>query len=402
MSHIFISYSKKNREYATQLADELRRRGFDIWIDDQIEPSEDWWRNIRQAIRSCAAFTIVMTPESESSHWVQLELLHALEFKKPIFPLFLAGDPNPLNSDTWSRIANIQFTNVQQQNLPANFWYEKIIARGVPSASSSGKNIIPSPLPPASSGSSNLAELTHRTIAILPPPFEWCDIPDGKVTIEYSETNKKEFLIEHFAISKYPITNAQFDMFVNAKDGYNNPAWWDYAAEAYAWRKEKSQPEETAFTGDDLPRTNVSWYEAIAFCRWLSTRLDTNILLPTEQQWQRAAQGDDRRKYPWHNDFDMTRCNTSESRIASPTSVTMYPNGASCYGVMDLSGNIWEWCSSLLRDDQSALSGVELLWVQRGGAFKFNHSYAAVSVRTGYYPGARSYFFGFRVMLAVP
>src|SRR5215475_7456650 len=124
MSHIFISYSKKNRDYARPLADHLIKLGFDVWIDDEIQPSEDWWRNIRQAIKDCAAFVLVMTPEAENSHWVGLELLHALEYKKPLFPLLRSGDPNLLNSDSWSRIATFQYTDVRTGNLPPEKFFD--------------------------------------------------------------------------------------------------------------------------------------------------------------------------------------------------------------------------------------------------------------------------------------
>lgn len=87
MSHIFISYSKQNKDYAHLLKAKLLAEGFSVWMDDAIEPSDDWWRNIRQAIRECAAFTLIMTPEAEDSHWVVQELSYALELKKPFFPL---------------------------------------------------------------------------------------------------------------------------------------------------------------------------------------------------------------------------------------------------------------------------------------------------------------------------
>lgn len=62
MSHIFISYSKLNKDYTHLLKTKLLSEGFSVWMDDAIEPSEDWWRNIRQAIRECAAFALIMTP----------------------------------------------------------------------------------------------------------------------------------------------------------------------------------------------------------------------------------------------------------------------------------------------------------------------------------------------------
>ena len=136
--------------------------------------------------------------------------------------------------------------------------------------------------------------------------------------------------------------------------------WWDYSADAKQWRVNNPQPKKTRFSGENLPRTNVKWYEAIAFCRWLTAQIgargDMSITLPTEQQWQRAAQGDDGREYPWGREFDMNKCNTQESGIGQTTPVTQYPQGASPYGVLDMSGNVWEWC---LTDYRSGSAGRE-------------------------------------------
>jgi hypothetical protein len=67
MSHVFISYSTKNAEYAHHLADKLREEGFDVWIDQRrLQSSQDWWRAIVLGIWECAAFIVILTPKS---HW---------------------------------------------------------------------------------------------------------------------------------------------------------------------------------------------------------------------------------------------------------------------------------------------------------------------------------------------
>jgi len=113
------------------------------------------------------------------------------------------------------------------------------------------------------------------------------------VTIEYGEwkdykynvKRKQPFDVPAFAIAKYPVTNAQFQVFADAPSGYAEPKWWEYSKEAKGWRKANAQPQDRAFPGDDHPRANVTWYETIAFCRWLSEKANAQILLPTEQQW---------------------------------------------------------------------------------------------------------------------
>jgi formylglycine-generating enzyme required for sulfatase activity len=223
------------------------------------------------------------------------------------------------------------------------------------------------------------------------------------------------FDVPAFAMAKYPITNAQFDVFARAKDGYRDAMWWDYSDEAKAWRKKNVTPKDPAFGGvGDHPRANVCWYEAAAFCRWLNWKsLTLNpspfdgegrrggevITLPTEQQWQRAAQGDDGREYPWGSTFDAKRCNTLESGIRQTTPVTAYPDGASPFGVMDMAGNVWEWCLTDYNTGANDLTANSSWRVLRGCSFMRDRYRATVLYRIYYGddPFYGDYWFGFRV-----
>ena len=231
---------------------------------------------------------------------------------------------------------------------------------------------------------------------ILPGPFEWCAIPAGRVEIE---DGHGWFDVAAFAMAKYLITNAQYQVFVDARNGYANTQWWSYSGEALTWRKENPKSKDTAFAGNDLPRTNVNWYEAVAFCQWLSEQTGEAITLPTEQQWQRAAQGNDGREYPWGDEFDSSRCNTSESGIGKPTAVAQYQSGASPYGVMDMSGNVWEWCLNTYEDPKTGDLSGDASRVVRGGSWGFDR-FARCAYRSGRRPGSRFNRYGFRVVSA--
>jgi formylglycine-generating enzyme required for sulfatase activity len=173
--------------------------------------------------------------------------------------------------------------------------------------------------------------------------LEWCEVPEGDTTIEYSGRNITYF-VEPFRIGKYPVTNTQYQTFVDAKDGYADEKWWDFSTGALEWRKAHPEPLKPKFSMGDHPRANVCWFEARAFCRWLSAKTGLQIELPTEQQWQRAAQGDDELNYPWGNKFTKTKCNTRESKLKMTTAVSRYKSGLSVYGAHDMAGNVWEWC----------------------------------------------------------
>ncbi|MBX3082004.1 MAG: SUMF1/EgtB/PvdO family nonheme iron enzyme [Anaerolineae bacterium] len=251
----------------------------------------------------------------------------------------------------------------------------------------------PAAAPPPRSGS----------IALV-APFEWCRIPAGLVTLEdasdFGGTRGGDYYLPPFLIGKYPITAAQYAQFVNAPDGYRNLQWWTYSTEAMSWRAQHPTATRTPFTGDLLPRTNVSWFDAIAFCRWLSAKTGHTITLPTEQQWQRAAQGDDHRRYPTGNDLDKTSLHFTGTLLGQPTPVDQYPTGASPFGVMDTCGNVWEWCLTVWDaahpPDEVPLTGRAKRSV-RGGSWGVNsESLLQVTFRNRMEPDTEGYHLGFR------
>lgn len=121
-SHIFISYSHKDTVYAHELAEEMNEQGFNAWIDDRIKTGELWEQVLRKQIDTCSAFIVIMTPRSYSSEWVQIELSHAQEKRKPIVPLLLEGE-------TWHSVAAIQHLDVRENQLPPIEFYEILLSK---------------------------------------------------------------------------------------------------------------------------------------------------------------------------------------------------------------------------------------------------------------------------------
>jgi TIR domain-containing protein len=124
MSHIFVSYSKKNKEYTLNLVNRLLDEGFDVWIDNRrLRSSEDWWRSIVEALRDCDAFIVILTPESDASEWVQLEITLAMKYKKPRFPLWLGGS---MDTPNWALFARTQYIDVTNGELPPPDFYNDL------------------------------------------------------------------------------------------------------------------------------------------------------------------------------------------------------------------------------------------------------------------------------------
>ena len=118
--HVFISYSRKDQPYARKLADDLHTHGFEPWRDEHIEHGERWWGAIDKAVRGCAAFIVVMTPESEKSEWVEREIMLAQREEKPIFPLLLRGKGHSL-------LITTQHADVTGGRMPPKAFYDRLM-----------------------------------------------------------------------------------------------------------------------------------------------------------------------------------------------------------------------------------------------------------------------------------
>ena len=120
MSHIFISYSHKDMDYAYKLADTLQAKGFDVWIDARLDYGSQWPHEIQKQLDACGAFILVMTSRSFTSEWVQSELQRAKRKLKPIFPLLLEGE------EPWLSVESTQFYDVRGDKFPDAKFYSTL------------------------------------------------------------------------------------------------------------------------------------------------------------------------------------------------------------------------------------------------------------------------------------
>lgn len=134
MAHIFISYSKQNRQYARALTQSLLDHGFDVWIDERIDYGEIWWDVIVEAIKASGAVIVIMTPESRASRWVQREIVLADNEGKPTFPILLAGENFPIFVLT-------QYLDCSSGALPPDDFYERL-ARDVTPRTGLGQQVV--------------------------------------------------------------------------------------------------------------------------------------------------------------------------------------------------------------------------------------------------------------------
>jgi len=284
--------------------------------------------------------------------------------------------------------------------------------------------------------------------------MEFCLISDSPFQMGDGEENHPNDCLGYdFWVSKHPVTNAQYALFVDT-GGYEETRYWVEAEAAGCWKSGKFKgkyekefrrgPERyrPPFHLENHPAVGISWYEALAFTRWLTDIwqehdiIDHNwrIRLPSEAEWEKAARGGlkipkspivsaaaekvwesrvtlvenetPERVYPWGDKIDKERVNYSDTGIGTTCALGCFCSGASPYGCLDMAGNVWEWTRSLEKkypydpSDDRENEEDDGARVLRGGAF----DYTAVSVRCAdrysYNPHFRLTFIGFRCVCA--
>jgi len=215
-----------------------------------------------------------------------------------------------------------------------------------------------------------------------------------------SEKPVHEVTLSDYCIDKHPVTNGQYRKFCDATG--------------------RDYPPDPVFSGmpdyftenPDYPVVRVSWDDARAYCEWAGKRL------PTEAEWEKAARGQDGRKYPWGNtEPEGSQCNFADKRsgldwadkkvddgFVRTSPVKQYPAGASPYGVMDMAGNVWEWCNDWYAGDYYKASPAETpkgpdsgsCRVLRGGSWLDEPVNLRCAFRIGCVPSRRFDSVGFR------
>lgn len=193
------------------------------------------------------------------------------------------------------------------------------------------------------------------------------------------EQPQHNITLASYSISKYPVTVREYRSFLEA-DGYRVRKYWTEAG--WVWRRSTNREkpdywnDEKWVRNDKFPVVGISWYEAFAYCGWLSEINEKKYRLPTEAEWEKAARGTDARLFPWGNEFDVRLCNTRASKLHKTIPVDeLSSKGESPFGCADIAGNASEWTMSEYRpypyDGKDGRNDVEeeKLRVIRGGSW---------------------------------
>ncbi len=251
----------------------------------------------------------------------------------------------------------------------------------------------------------------------------FAEIPAGQYQAGVKK-DQKDIPYMYF-ISKYPVTNIQFARFVK-EDGYQAQEYW--SNDGWEWRTGKYDSRTLEAMSRDwlehrppakrnapyywhnielsnpiVPIVGVNWFEAEAYCNWLSRKIVAvpegyTIRLPRDGEWERASRGNDGNEYPWGEGFDKKNSNTWDSEptgtgLGGTTAVCTFPQGVSPDGAWDMSGNVWEWTGSWYDDDRRYR-------IVRGGSWIGYHWFARSSFCNWSIPLMFNDDLGFRVVIA--
>ncbi len=233
------------------------------------------------------------------------------------------------------------------------------------------------------------------------------------------ETPKHKVRLEPFRICRFPVTNIQYQRFIDANPSAPVPyasaeelARYNYGyreVEPYLW-----DPKSRIFPSgkENYPVVLVSWKDAIAYCEWLSAVTGREFRLPTEAEWEYAARGPSGLIYPWGNERDEIRANVVDVGAQAVVAVGCHPDGISPFGLMDCVGQVWEWTSTAWgqswrnvvfpfpyrRDDgREDLIPEEYLRIVKGGSWDDSSIFARCASRGPNDPSFKSHYIGFRM-----
>lgn len=200
-------------------------------------------------------------------------------------------------------------------------------------------------------------------------------------------------------LATFTVTVDEYAAFVD-DGGYTREDLWDAEGWQIRVRRGWVAPGEWERQGRHPPRpvVDVSWYEAMAFCRWRS-RAGSPHRLPTRAEWEAAASPDGRR-YPWGDEPPTSEHANFDREVGAPSLLGTYPRGVGHLGHHDLAGNVWEWCADGPRDAEPHARGPSR-WIKGGSWWHRDPSALAAGSRASDRAGYRAYDRGFRVVVEV-
>jgi len=396
MNDIFLSYSREDEARAGSLAGALEARGWSVWWDRSIPAGKSFDEVIEAAIYNAKCVVVIWSASSVKSRWVLTEAEEGAD----------RGILVPVRTD----------------DVPIPFAFRRIHAADLVGWNGSGESpaflklaeaietllgTVPAREEPRRKAEEGRETASKRQAESKrePESFKDCEIcpemvriPGGEFLMgskkgegDLDETPEHPVRITPFAIGKYEVTFAEYDMFANATN--------------------RDLPDDEGWGRENRPVINVSWHDAVAYAAWLSDQTGKRYRLPTEAEWEYAARAGTRTAYWWGNDVGRNHANCNgcgsqwDDRQTAP--VGSFP--ANPFGLSDTAGNVWEWVQDCWHENyQDAPEDGSKPWgeedggdcarrVLRGGSWGYFPGALRSAPRIRYAPGFRFSSGGFRL-----
>jgi formylglycine-generating enzyme required for sulfatase activity len=172
------------------------------------------------------------------------------------------------------------------------------------------------------------ADFGDGIIMVYIPPGKFIMGTTDDKEAQLDEKPAHEVYLEGYWLGKYEVTFEQYDK--------------------YCDETQKEKPDQGIWERGKFPVISITWHDAVGYCKWLSTETGFHFKLPTEAQWAKAARGPKGQRFPWGeqppNDELANLRKIKAGELGGPVPVGSYPRGVSPYGLLDMAGNVWEWC----------------------------------------------------------
>ena len=454
---VFISHAHADNVLCERVARGLVAKGIDVWIDLTRMPDGDSLSDrITNELLNRQAFVLMLSDSSNVSRWVGLELDEYQNWVNNVAQRYVDRQVRKIIPVLLNDGLALQVTDQRTQEKYSTNHAKTDHIKGIDGVNRSGKaevdDLLVKKIVEDIAHALEITGVRHTEDSPRPSQQIWTPAPTPARLAQLGFTGRRyngveclfpptvpvaagqfimgsdkakdsqawddetpQYLIhvDQFAMGTYPVTVAEYALYLRANPNVAPPGDYTYPSDA-SWAAPEWRGKTLTWAIQqqqrfDHPVVMVTWENARDYTAWLAQLTKYAFRLPTEAQWEKAARGTDGRLYPWGNTWDARRANTADGGPNLTTPIGQYTErgDASPYGCHDMVGNLWEWCSSYFKpypyDQQNSEQSDDKNsdYIIRGGSWRNEPCNARAAGRNSY-RNVRDYDLGFRLACAGP